>query len=218
MEIFAIGEAKLRQHVGYFNMGEASLHPKCGSFPEVISSLDKTASYAREVGGGRMSEVLELGPGERWFVARVFAHQENRAQLNLHRLGFRSFVPKVRRTVRHARSIREIPKPLFPGYVFIAINLSNQRWRSVNGTFGIASLIMGAEQPRAVPSGVVEALAASINSSGAVFVEEDALEIGQKVRILSGPFAQTLCRLAQLDDRARSRASRDHGHGSCSAT
>jgi hypothetical protein len=29
---------------------------------------------------------LELAPGERWFVARVLAHQETRAQLNLHRL------------------------------------------------------------------------------------------------------------------------------------
>jgi hypothetical protein len=40
------------------------------------------------------------------------------------------------------------------------------RWRSVNGTFGVASLIVGAEQPRPVPPGVVEALAASCESRG----------------------------------------------------
>ena len=154
--------------------------------------------------GEDLSSHLELGPGERWFVARVLPHQENRAQFNLHRLGFRSFVPRLRRTIRHARRLRDTLKPLFPGYIFIIIDLSKHRWRSVNGTFGVASLIMGAEQPIPVPPGVVEALAASRESHGVVRID-DGLEIGQKVRIVSGPFAQTLCRLAQLDDRGRVR-------------
>ena len=90
---------------------------------------------------------LELGPGERWFVVRVLAHQENRAQLNLDRLGFRSFLPRLRRTVRHARKVRDTLTPLFPGYIFVIIDLSKHRWRSINGTFGVASLIMGAGSP-----------------------------------------------------------------------
>jgi len=147
---------------------------------------------------------LELGPGERWFVARTLPHQENRAQLNLRRLGFRSFLPRLRRTVRHARKLRDTLQPLFPGYIFIILDLSKHRWRSVNGTFGVASLIMGAEQPRPVPPGVVEALVASCESGGAVRLH-DSLEIGQKVRIVSGPFAETLCRLVHLDDRGRVR-------------
>ena len=101
------------------------------------------------MGDKGLSDSLELGPGERWFVARVLAHQENRAQFNLHRLGFRSFLPRVRRTVRHARKLQDAVRPLFPGYIFIIIDLSKHRWRSVNGTFGVASLIMGAEHPQA---------------------------------------------------------------------
>ena len=156
------------------------------------------------MGAEALSFNLELGPRERWFVARVLTHQESRAQLNLHRLGFRSFVPRLQRTVRHARRLRETLRPLFPGYIFVIIDLSKHRWRSVNGTFGIASLIMGAEQPMPVPLGVVEALVSSCESFGPVRLN-DGLEIGQKVRILSGPFAETLCRLAHLDDRGRVR-------------
>ena len=152
-----------------------------------------------------MTYSLELGPGERWFVARVLAHQENRAQFNLHRLGFRSFLPRLRRTVRHARKLRDTLNPLFPGYIFIVIDLSKQRWRSINGTFGVASLIMGAEQPTPVPPGVVEALVASCESRGVVRLD-DGLEIGQKVRILSGPFAETICRL-----RDRHQGEAPHG-------
>lgn len=156
------------------------------------------------MGDEGLSNSLELGPGERWFVARVLVHQENRAQFNLHRLGFRSFLPRVRRTVRHARKLQDAVRPLFPGYIFIIIDLSKHRWRSVNGTFGVASLIMGAEHPRPVPSGVIEGLIASCGS-GATICLDDNLEVGQKVRILSGPFAETLCRLAHLDDHGRVR-------------
>ena len=157
-----------------------------------------------ELGGEGLSYNLELSAGERWFVARVLPHRENRAQFNLGRLGFRSFVPRLRRTVRHARRLRDTLQPLFPGYVFIIIDLSKHRWRSVNGTFGVASLIMGSEQPKPVPPGVIEGLVASCETCGAVRLD-DSLEIGQKVRILSGPFAETLCRLAHLDDRGRVR-------------
>jgi transcriptional antiterminator RfaH len=147
---------------------------------------------------------LDLGPGERWFVARALAHQESRAQLHLHRLGFRTFLPRLRRTIRHARKVRDTLQPLFPGYIFVTIDLSKHRWRSINGTFGVASLIMGAELPSPVPPGVVEGLIASCADSGVIRLD-DGLEIGQTVRILSGPFAETLCRLAHLDDRGRVR-------------
>ena len=117
-------------------------------------------------------------------------------------------LPKFRSETAAHRSTRAQvaghSEPLFPGYIFIIIDLSKHRWRSVNGTFGVASLIMGAEQPTPVPPGVVEALVASCESREAVRLD-DSLEIGQKVRILSGPFAETLCRLAHLDERGRVR-------------
>lgn len=114
-------------------------------------------------------------------------------------------LPKFRSEIAADRSTRAQvaghSEPTFSGYIFIIIDLSKQRWRSVNGTFGVASLIMGAEQPTPVPPGVVEALC---ESREAVRLD-DSLEIGQKVRILSGPFAETLCRLAYLDERGRVR-------------
>ncbi len=61
---------------------------------------------------------------------------------------------------------------------------------------------MGVEQPIPVPRGVVEALIATREGSGTVCLDQD-LKIGQKVRILSGPFAHSLCRLEQLNDRGR---------------
>ncbi len=152
---------------------------------------------------GLSAKQLRLELGERWFVARVQTNRENSAQFNLDRLGFRSFTPRVKRTIRHARKSRNVLSPLFPGYVFLILDLSRDRWRAVNSTFGVASLIMGGEQPMPVPNGVVEGLLMS-EDSGLVRLEND-LAIGQQVRILSGPFADALCRLTHLDDRGRVR-------------
>ena len=137
-------------------------------------------------------------------MARVLPHREASAQFNLHRQGYRSFAPGLRRTIRHARTMRNVIAPLFPGYIFVILDLSADRWRCVNSTIGVASLIMGVEQPTPVPPGIVEALVAATESSGTVRLDRD-LEIGQKLRILSGPFAETLCRLAHLDDKGRVR-------------
>ncbi len=63
---------------------------------------------------------------------------------------------------------------------------------------------MGVGQPIPVPQGIVETLVAGTESSGIVRLDPE-LEIGQKVRILSGPSSEMLCRLVQLDDRGRVR-------------
>ena len=152
---------------------------------------------------GSSTKRLSLEQGERWFVARVHPHRETSAQFNLDRLGFRSFAPRVRRTVRHARKLRNVLAPLIPGYIFLILDLSRDRWRTVNSAYGVASLIMGAEQPIPVPHGIVEALVIT-ETSGLLPLNND-LEIGQTVRILSGPFADMLCRLVHLDDRGRVR-------------
>ncbi len=150
------------------------------------------------------SEGLDLKSGERWFAARVLPHRETTAQVQLHRQGFRTFAPKVRRTVRHARSLRNVLAPLFPGYIFVVLELSIHRWRAVNSTVGVASLIMGAQQPIPVPKGIVETLVAGSEASGLILSHSD-LQIGEKVRILSGPFAEALCDLVQLDEKGRVR-------------
>jgi len=174
-------------------------------FYSIIEIRNRLQNHRRvKVQVGIYSANLNLGQGERWFVARVLPNREATAQFNLHRQGYRCFSPKVRRTVRHARTMRNVLAPLFPGYIFVILDLSLHRWRAVNSTLGVASLIMGAEQPMPVPMGIVETLVTATEASGLVRLDRD-LQIGEKVRIVSGPFADALCRLVHLDDRGRVR-------------
>jgi transcription elongation factor/antiterminator RfaH len=145
---------------------------------------------------------VELAPGERWFVVQTLSKREAKAQFQLGQQGFRVFLPVVMRTVRHARKVRNAKVAAFPGYLFVALDLDRDRWRSVNGTFGVSRLVMTETAPLAVPFGIVEALLSYRDEDGVCRFDRD-LVAGQTVRVMSGPLAQALGTLERLDGNGR---------------
>jgi len=140
--------------------------------------------------------------GERWYVVHTLPHRESKAALQLKAQGFRCFLPRYAKTVRHARKLSSVSAPFFPRYLFVALDLSRDRWRSVNGTFGVAGLVMGDEFPAPVRHGVVESLLNCCGADGHLQLA-DRLEIGKSVRVLSGPFADMVGKLVRLDGGGR---------------
>jgi len=109
---------------------------------------------------------FNLSDGERWFAVYTLPLSEARAQFNLENQRFRTFVPKRLKTVRHARKLNAVEAAFFPRYIFVALDLARDRWRGVNGTFGVSCLVMRGDQPNPVPRGVVEALIATADKRG----------------------------------------------------
>ena len=140
--------------------------------------------------------------GCQWYAVSTRPHSERLAAAHLERQGFNVFLPLRVKTVRHARQFRTVHAPLFPGYLFVQFDLAHHQWRSVNGTRGVVSLVMCGERPAVVPQGVVECLAAVSTKGGLVQFGYD-LNIGQRVKILVGPFAERIGTLRQMDDRGR---------------
>jgi transcription antitermination factor NusG len=143
-----------------------------------------------------------LAAGERWYVVQTLPNRELNARVQLGVQGFRTFLPRYAKTVRHARKLKTVSAPFFPRYLFTVLDLRRDRWRSVNGTFGVARLVMGGQYPTPVPSGVVEGLQASCGADGHLHLA-DSLVIGGRVRLLSGPFADMIGKLARLDGGGR---------------
>ena len=143
------------------------------------------------------------GPdGRRWFVAFTQAGRELLASEHLHRQGWPTFMPFHIATRRHARKFRTVRAPAFPRYVFVALDLDRDRWRSVNGTIGVQRLVMAVDRPLPVPSGVVETLMQSVDRDGSLTFTS-ALLPGSRVRLASGPFADELGILNTLDASGR---------------
>ena len=148
------------------------------------------------------SASMSAAGGHRWFVAFTQARQELRAIDNLHRQGWRTFLPFHFATRRHARKFRTVRAPVFPRYVFVALDLDRDRWRSVNGTFGVQRLVMAEDRPIPAPVGVVETLMQSVDRHGNLEFTS-ALRPGSRVRLVSGPFANALGVLNALDASGR---------------
>ena len=123
---------------------------------------------ARVAGAGEPSDDLKLQGREQWYVAQTLHHREKVAELHLRAQGFRSFFPQFRRTVRHARKLREVVAPVFPGYIFVIFDAERDRWHSINGTVGVARLLTALKRPVPVPGDVVQALIGAIDVSGCV--------------------------------------------------
>jgi transcription elongation factor/antiterminator RfaH len=149
-----------------------------------------------------------LEGGERWYVVRTQPHREAQAARQLENQAFRVFLPRILRSRRHARKFETILAPLFPRYMFIALDLRRDRWRSVNGTFGVDRLLMRAGEPEPVPHGLVEQLSEAAAADGMVRCGP-ALTPGQNIRVTAGPFAELMGTLDQLDDQGRVRVLLD---------
>ena len=145
--------------------------------------------------------------GPRWFAVHSLPHREAGARQQLENQGFHTFLPRCLKARRHARKLENVLAPIFPRYLFVVLDLDRDRWRSVNGTFGVARLVMMAgDRPQPVPQGVVETLIASTDGRDVLrFDGGDRLAVGQKVRILAGPFAEQIGLLQRLDDNGRVR-------------
>lgn len=140
----------------------------------------------------------------RWFVASIRPHQEAKAAAHLHRQSFGVWLPRLKRTRRHARRFDTVLTPVFPGYLFVSFDPAAEPWRRINGTFGVRHLVCGAAGPTPLPEAFVSSL--RDRSEGDILCEPaGALEAGAEIRVISGPFVDCIGTLVRSDGASRVR-------------
>jgi transcriptional antiterminator RfaH len=145
---------------------------------------------------------IELHP--RWFVAHTQPHAELKATAHLTRQGFEIYLPRYLKRRRHARRIETVAAPLFPRYLFVAVDMTTQRWRSIYSTVGVARLVCNGDEPTAVPDGIVEALKCREDTSGFIKLDyRPQFRPGDKVRVLDGAFSSCLGLFEGMAERDR---------------
>ena len=138
-----------------------------------------------------------------WYVVRIKPGSESRAVWHLNNQDFDVYLPCYRKTVRHARKTQEVLRPLFPGYAFINMDLKKQRWRSVNGTVGVLSLVQFGGEPAEVPTSMIDAIRAREDEGGAVSLKPEGLKKGDVVRVREGAFCDFEAIIDEVSDQKR---------------
>jgi len=147
-----------------------------------------------------MSEAISA----RWYVVQTQVNGEAKAAQNLLRQGYAIYLPRYLKRRRHARKVDFTAKPLFPRYMFVAIDIASQRWRSIQSTFGVSRLVTNGDDPATVPEGVVDALKAREDDKGFIQLDsKPAFAPGDKVRVLAGAFMDSAGLFNGLADHDR---------------
>lgn len=132
------------------------------------------------------------GDGGRWHVAHTHPHAETRAACHLQRQGFATYLPRYLKRRRHARKVETVPAPLFPRYLFVAIDVTAQRWRSIQSTVGVSHLVCHGGEPAAIDASVIDHLRQRESDGFVQLPVRPPFRPGEPVRILDGAFASCL--------------------------
>lgn len=136
---------------------------------------------------------MTSGGSMHWYAVQTKPCQEDKAAFNLRRQGYGVYLPKYLRLRRHARKTERVARPLFSGYLFVAVDAGRQGWRAINSTLGVARLVVAADAPIAVPNAVIEGLRAREDGDGCVRLEPHRhLKSGDTVRVTEGVFESFL--------------------------
>lgn len=137
-----------------------------------------------------------------WSVVNTHTHREQTAVEHLQRQGFEAYCPMVARRIRHARQVKDVTRPMFPGYVFARVGLDRHAWRPMLSTYGVRSVICCGDRPSLVDDGFVSSLKAR-EVGGLVSKPSTPFQVGQSVRVAGGPFDGLVATIIDMNEKDR---------------
>lgn len=126
---------------------------------------------------------------KRWFAIHTKAGGERLAEGNLVRQGFETYLPlRLKSAKRGSRGI-SVKSPLFPRYIFVRIDLSEQPWRKINNTFGVSYIVSFGGRPAPLQDHVIDEIRSRETEDGVIDLSLlQTLSHGDKIKIADGPF------------------------------
>jgi transcriptional antiterminator RfaH len=148
---------------------------------------------------------MDEAGGHAWYVVHSQPNAELRAAEHLERQGFTSYVPTYLKTRRHARRVDTVRAPFFPRYLFVWIDVTQQRWRSINSTVGVSRIVGRGLMPTPVMPGIVEAIRQREGEDGLIRLAPAAAKFrpGDAVRVVDGAFEACQGLFQALTDNER---------------
>lgn len=145
-----------------------------------------------------------------WFCAVTNLNCQARAALGLHELGYRTFYPKVRRWVTHARVRKAKDRPLLGCYIFVEVDPKNdqQSFYAVRAVNGVES-VLSSWQPTAGGDRVLPAAFCSDwifsmrvrQMAGDWDETRSSIPIGARIKLMEGEFADQLATVTAKEGR-----------------
>ncbi len=152
---------------------------------------------------------------KRWYIVHTYSGYENKVKVNLEKrieymnMGdkiFRIEVPQKTVTQMKAGKKQEKEEKIFPGYVLVEMIMDEDSWYVVRHTSGVTKFVGSAKKP--IPARESEIKKILHRSTSQVEKIELDVKAGDKVRIISGPFADFDADIVEVyPDKSKLRAN-----------
>lgn len=125
-----------------------------------------------------------------WYLIYCKPKAEYIARDNLVRQGYQAYLPLISRYKQRSRKLLQTVEPLFPRYLFIALDTQTDNWSPIRSTLGVSNLVQFGQTPAIVPTGVIAELKVrEKNQDTHHFIDLANLKKGDEVRINAGAMA-----------------------------
>jgi len=138
-----------------------------------------------------------------WYLLAAKPKQEFRAIEQLQNQQIKAFCPKIKVEKMRRGKKCVVEEALFAGYMFINISMDSPQWHKVRSTRGVRDWVRFGGEIAKLPKELVEQLI-ELDQDIAQQPVVSRFNKGEKVRILSGPFAGLKAIYQQEDGTNRS--------------
>lgn len=122
-----------------------------------------------------------------WYVIQTQSRHEGKVETALTRQGLEIFLPRITYPSRRRDRKVVLKAPLFPGYLFLHVELDSVTYHQVIKVDGIVRLL-GNKGPTPVGAEIVASIK-HIVEGDKPFYQHRFLEKGKQVRVIDGPLA-----------------------------
>lgn len=174
---------------------------------EAVSTSD---SDEEEVDAERAEfrRALRTAPGD-WYVVHSYAGYEkkvkgslqNRIQsLNMEDYVFQIEVPEEEITEIKNGQRKQVKRNVFPGYVLVRMDLTDESWSCVRNTPGVTGFVGNAHHPSPLSLEEVENILSPrpAKAGGKADIKLVDFEIGESVTVMDGPFATLPASISEI--------------------
>lgn len=166
---------------------------------DVVEENDENAEFRA---------ALRNAPGE-WFVVHSYAGYEKKVKGNLvnriQSLNMEDFIFQIEVPEEEVRelkngAIRVVKRNVFPGYVLVRMELTDESWSCVRNTPGVTGFVGNAHQPSPLTLPEVENILAPrpLKKDGKIAMKDIDYTIGESITVMDGPFATLPATISEI--------------------
>lgn len=142
----------------------------------------------------------------KWYVVQVISSQEKKVKkaLEEHRdsKGMSELLAEVLVPTENVAEVKRgeqkvSEKRLWPGYILVRLNLTDDSWMYVKNTNGVIDFL-GGEKPLPLPQSEIDNILAELEEKKAGVVQKHNIQVGDKVKITDGVFVNFIGTVSEV--------------------